>query len=232
VTVNALTGFVSGAPSKPGTFAVTITGTNAAKVSVPYKFTLIAVLPIYSGGGYAGLIDRHATLNGGFGGVATLSITTTGGVTGSLRMGAASWPVSGSLFMDTTGGGRLTTTVLRKGLTSLLLNLTFDPGRNFGYAEGTVADATTPTNTAAVRVWCNRWSSTNLSTAFAGYFTSEIKLPDDQIGNVAVPQGSGFLKLTVGTTGSVSLANICSLFAKSITFSSFSVFRFTMDSVA
>ena len=204
IIVNPLTGLVSGAPLTPGTYSVTITGTNAAKVSVPYKFTMIVVLPVFSGGSYSGLIDRHATLNGGFGGLASLSITSTGGVTGSLRMGVASWPVSGSMLTDATGGGKLTTTVLRKGTTSLLLNLTFDPGRDFGYGEGTVADSTTPSNTAAVRVWCNLWSSTNPSTTYAGYFTSEIKLPDDQVSNQTVPQGSGFLKLTIGTNGSVA----------------------------
>lgn len=204
VTVNATTGFVSGAPLNPGTFSVTITGTNAAKLSVPFKFTMIVTLPVFIGGKYEGLVERHATLNGGFGGLATLTITPTGGVTGSIRLGAVSWPIAGSMLVDSTGGGKLSTSVLRTKLTPLLLNLVFDPGRNFGFAEGTVADSATPANTAAVRVWCNRWTAPTTAAAFAGYYTNALDLPTTEVGNAAVPQGTGYLNCTIAPTGSVA----------------------------
>jgi|GEM_PF-4327543 hypothetical protein len=204
VTVSVTTGFVSGSPLKPGTYAVTITGTNAAKLSVPFKFTMIVTLPVFIGGKYDGLVERHATLNGGFGGLVTLAITATGGVTGTTRLGSVSWPLAGSLLVDTTGGGKIAISVVRKNLTPLLLNLTFDPGRNFGFAEGTVADSASPANTAAVRVWCNRWIAPTTAAAFAGYYTNALNLPTDEAGNVAVPQGTGYLNLAIGANGSVA----------------------------
>ncbi len=204
VIVNTTTGLVSGAPLNPGTFSVTITGTNAAKLSVPFKFTMIVTLPVFSGGKYEGLVERHATLNGGFGGLATLTITPAGGVTGSIRLGAVSWPLAGSLLVDTTGGGKIAISVIRKNLTALLLNLSFDPGRNFGFAEGTLADSTTPTNTTAVRVWCNRWTAPTTAAAFAGYYTNALNLPTTEVGNAAVPQGTGYLNCTIAPTGSVA----------------------------
>jgi hypothetical protein len=206
VTASTTTGFVSGSPIRPGTYQVTITGTNAAKVRVPYKFTLIVTLPVFSGGIYGGLIDRHPTLNNNLGGVATLTLRSAGTVSGTVNLAGKPWRLSGNMFMDSTGGGRATLTIPRKGMSSLLLNLTFDPGRNYGYAEGTLADSLTPADTAGVRVWCNRWSASNQATPFVGYYTSAIRLPNDRIGDLSVPQGFGYLKITVAKTGAVSWA--------------------------
>jgi len=204
VNVNTATGLVSGAPLKPGTFSVTITGTNAAKLSVPFKFTMIVTLPVFIGGKYEGLVERHPTLNGGFGGFTTLTITATGGVTGTIRLGSVSWPLTGSLLVDTTGGGKIAITVIRKNMTALLLNLRFDPGRNFGFAEGTLADSATPANTAAVRLWGNTWVAPITAAAFAGYYTNALNLPMNEVGNVAAPQGTGYLNFAIGSNGSVA----------------------------
>jgi hypothetical protein len=204
LTINPATGAITGLIGAAGTYNISISARNAAGASNTVKFTLTSLLPVFSEGIYTGLIDRHASLNGGFGGFATLTVSKTGVVTGTIKLGAIPLRIAGNMLVDATGGGKLTITIPRKNLTPILLNLTLDPGRDFGYAEGTIADSATPADTAAVRIWCNRWSSINLSTAYAGDFTSEIRLPDDQVGNQSVPQGSGFLKLTIGTTGNVA----------------------------
>ncbi|MES2598326.1 MAG: putative Ig domain-containing protein [Verrucomicrobiota bacterium] len=204
ITVSSSTGFVSGAPLQPGTFQVTVTGTNLAKLAVPYKFTLVVSLPVFSGGVFTGIIDRHPSLNSDLGGFATLTVGVSGGVTGSVKLGATPWPLAGSMLVDASGGGKVLITIPRKGLASLLLNLTFDPGRDFGYAEGTLAEVTSPLNTAAVRVWCNRWSATSPATPFVGYYTNAIRPPAALAGNAGVPQGTGYLTFTVTADGKVT----------------------------
>jgi RHS repeat-associated protein len=90
-----------GRPNSPGNFSVSfgIRGSNG-KVTVTQLATRVEALPTWTQGAFTALIvpPRPMTANlDGLGGLLTLNSTPTGAYTGTLRLGAKSFPVRGQI---------------------------------------------------------------------------------------------------------------------------------------
>ena len=225
VAGNPLTGQLSGKPTKATTTTKTfgVTASNAAGTSpaVFFDYT-IADLPAPVVGTFNGLVDRSTLMSGpvagqmlfGHGGsLSNLVITSTGVFTGTLRLEDKTYPMpAGSTLSATAGGDPTATVVILRGKAADSipdLTLTFSINRDTGELTGTVTDGTTP---VALKAWRNQWKTTE-ADAFAGSYTATLALdpalagtdplsvPPGAPANVAYPQGTGFLTLTLTTAG-------------------------------
>ena len=203
LSINSSTGLISGVPSKAGNYNVTINGTNAAKLDIPLRFTVEVFMPTFAGGTYSGTIGANAEINDDFGGLATFKVSVSGAVTGALRLGAKRLALKGNVVMDANGGATITALVKRAGGSPLNLAIALDPGRYFGFGEGTLTDSAAPSKSAAMRVWTNVWNRSNPATAFVGKFTNTLSPPANALGDASVPQGWGLVSWDVKPNGTV-----------------------------
>jgi ELWxxDGT repeat protein len=200
LTYNKTTGLISGIPNVSGTFNVKVTARNAAGNSSTQPFTLtIAALPDNALGTFGGYLERSATLNASMGGTITAAVAKTGSFSGRMKLGATTYSYRGRLVSPLSGNPTAVVTILRRGLSTLTLHLTFDVTSNT--LTGTVgADATTAAINAARNTWNARL---NPAAQYAGKYNAAIDIPTGSIGNAAVPQGLGWTQLTVSTSGAV-----------------------------
>jgi len=225
LTFNPATGAISGNVSAAGRFLMVVTASNGAGRSAPVSIEITAALPVLSPGVYTGLIPPNATLNNNLGGMANLTLGRTGVVTGTLRMGASVLPIRGSVSTTTGSGARLQVSIPREGLSPLALDLTFDPGRLMGSASGSLQVSGSASSAVQLLLWKNLWSArSNPAKLYQGLFNNLIRLPSSAIGTASIPQGAGFVALTVSAGGTVTslgkLADGTKLTASSLLFPS------------
>lgn len=203
LALNSLTGLITGTPTAGSAgVSVNVTASNAAGKSAVQNFVLpIASIRAGLAGAYAGIIERDAVLNASLGGTLTTTIATSGAVTGTLRLGTLSYPLSGRAVVPPLGNATADITIPRPGKTPLTLSLVFagDGSVNGSLGDGSVSLAVT----AAV----NPWSVVNQALALAGVYNTVLDLPAALVNDASVPQGYGFMQLTVvAKTGTVTVS--------------------------
>lgn len=215
LSLNAATGVISGRPAValpastptrdyPVTFVISnVKNTATNKLIIPARITLHR-LPEGLAGNHTGLVARSAGLNGGLGGRLTLTVTTTGSYTGYVTVGLATqYSISGTL--DTVVGSSTAgiTHLLKRAtpLTNLTTTLMLDGATNT--LTGSVTDADTVPNTAAIKGWRNKWG-TEPPNGYAGLHTFALEVPADP----ATPQGYGYGSVTVSTAAAANVAGV------------------------
>jgi subtilisin-like proprotein convertase family protein len=191
---NALTGELSGRPTRAGTFTIKVYATNTAGRSPTVDYTVtVEELPIEVVNVFRGVVLANAVLNQELGGSIVLTVGKSGSYSGTLVLGGKSYTLRG-LLVGLPGRAKPTgsVTIRRTGLPSLVVGFEIDPNLST-VAGSVVAGADTVLWTAQSANWNVR---TNPATA--RYFTAGM-------GNGGLMPGKGFMTLTVATSGSVRM---------------------------
>jgi len=212
VTINKATGLISGRPTKAGTnIKVTLKVSNSKTPARTIQDTIdIAALPANIAGTYVGPVERIDVLGAALGGkLDNLVVATTGVISGKLILGAASFPLTGSV--NTTGLDPLTATVnasltVKRTGTLAPLTVTFDLGNDL-LSNGDITD-----NTSHVffKGWRNKWLATPAVSSAAKYVaTYNIAIGMDE-GDpdrlTDVPKGFGYASFPVKADGKLAFA--------------------------
>lgn len=186
---------------------------------------------------YTASVTRHSTptsgskgVNEGLGGRLDLTATSVGYTTGKLIVGGASYPVAfylepqlvtgtganhGSVTGELQNVLKGSTTVIRAGKLSLKLDVTvtIDGAKVTEHAvTGTVGElatgSTSPTSTATIEGWRNKFTATGYSTAVdgrSGLHNFALKAPAGSSDPALVPQGATFGSITVAAAGATTV---------------------------
>lgn len=200
LTYNRATGEISGVPNRAGTFTVTAYASNGVGRSEPLQFTLVVdPLDVDQTGKFAALVDSHAVLNDAFGGRLDLKVNAIGTCSGGLWMGRERFRFRGRLDATPGGAATLERTINRRGRSALILRVTIDAN---GLLAGTVEDAENAADIVAAQGEKIRWHGRlNPATDYTGAWNAALTLKAAQRGDPDVPQGAGYLRLTVGANG-------------------------------
>jgi len=212
LTCNPKTGRISGKPTKSGIITgIKLSASNSkGKDEVTVTLTIDA-FPANLAGVYAGQVPRQAVLGSNLGGRFDITLSSIGGITGSLTLGTLKYPLVGALEVDVNAVllPSATLTIKRTGTplpAPLTVTFSMDASKN-RLSTGNVTDGT---HNVAFTAWRQIWSTTpvaaNAST-YLGYHTFGIALPDgDSLsGSTNVPQGSGYGSFTVAKDGKLSI---------------------------
>ncbi len=121
---------ITGLPTRPGTYTVTITGRTSAGKGEPVSFTFtIDPLPLGDGQGgtWAALVERVADLNQNLGGRLQFDVAPTGAVSAVLAHGRATHRFSDRLRVVPGGVIQLLKTLRPRGAPELTLDVEIDP---------------------------------------------------------------------------------------------------------
>ncbi len=211
LAVNRSTGVISGTPTKPGTYRLRIVVQMGMMTSDPQVVpVVVAPLPPYMLGTYAGLIDHNETVNNSLGGKFSLSITSTGRYTGSYTQGSGVRPFTGMISVKEDG--TLSGTML--GLTGPVGGRILRPYLSFDVSP---QDATLTGNVyllsgagqspgAAIHGVRNIWTGLVRAVAFQGNYSAVMRMPGEMEGDETYPQGIGYFVGYVDDNGWVNMS--------------------------
>ena len=195
---SAATGTISGTPAVSGSFPLSLTARLADGSMGAQKITLtVAPFPSALAGAYGGLVARDSTVNGDLGGGLAFTITKTGMVTGKLALAGGTAPFTGRAVATPAGDATVAATIRRAGQPSFTLALALTGSDATG--TGTVTVAATSANVAV------RHALTDAS-AHADPYNARLTIAGADLGDLAKPQGTGWLHGKVTKTGAISLA--------------------------
>ncbi len=205
LTLSNLTGRITGFPKTPGVYTLTVLAKNVIGNSNPISFD-ITVLPFPTSlaGNYSATIEDNEPLTDKLGGLMTLSVTSTGGVTGSLKLGTGSHAFTGRLntavdpLNPDPNQAVFKATIPRNGkpTVALTVNMNSDaPDLISGDVTLLVAEPESAALTGSKHVW---HATKNPASNYKGRYTMALS---DNSGTV---QGDGFLTLTMNSAGAVT----------------------------
>jgi hypothetical protein len=208
LTLSNVTGKITGYPTEAKTSAVTVKAKNVMGDSNTISFGLTVLpFPPTMAGSYSAIIEDATLLTDKLGGLMTMSVTSTGRVTGMLKLGAGSHAFTGSLNTAANPASPdpdhavLKTSVKRTGKPNVDLTINMNtPGTDLIAGEVTLPGA----QPVSVGLAGSRhvWHSTSRpADAFKGYFTIALQPTSTA---TDIPQGDGFLTFTVSPAGAVS----------------------------
>ncbi len=204
--LNPATGEIMGIPTKPVTSqTVTFSATNAMGTSASHKSAItITGLPAGFIGSWDGITQSRGTFDGGLGARVGLTISSTGSFTGKATIGTAvSTFVGGQLWVD---GPWATGSVDLVQPGNRILRFTFRLDPTAFNITGTLSlvtpagDVVETLNTVLVR------AKTADAPKFKGIYSFALDLDPALAGNAAIPQGSGYGTINIGTAGTYTLS--------------------------
>jgi len=185
-----------------GTYVCDITMAGTATTLTTDPVSLSVVLP-YMSGNFTALLGRTSLLGADNGGRVDLTVATTGTITGKVYLGAEVLPFTGALAGTdpTPGTASATIPVTRVGGN---LTLGFTLGSDNLLVDGTLSNGT---DTIDFDGWRNTFLATSSATSYTGLYNLGAGLPvgSAAIGDLDIPQGSGFASFTVSTKGEFSM---------------------------
>jgi uncharacterized delta-60 repeat protein len=212
LVIDAVTGRIHGRPIKRGNHTVKVTASNPAGSS-PAKSATLRVVPMPSNttGVYIGLLARQAQVNLSCGGRVDLTMSDTGAYTGKVFLPDKTHTISGKVTRSETVISSTPTvlmtgvsTIKRKGQPDLVL--TFNVNGNNGEIGGDLA--LNSTTKSGLTGWKNVWNATYRpasAVGLTGTYHFAMDIPVASVGNLAVPQGTGYAALTVSNSGVASI---------------------------
>jgi len=217
------TGVISGRPtvasaivnSAPVPFTVVMIAKNPLGSTITTGSLIIKTAPDKLAGVYAGSIGRSSDINGNLGGRMDLTLTATGGYTGSVTLGITKYTIKGFVEVDPETPDAADTptsfsiSVPRKGNPIPLqidMELPLDEITEERLLVGTISDEL---DSVDVEGWRNKWNVKlgSPATEFEHYYTFRTELSDSElIGDDSVPQGSGYGSFKVAADGRLTIA--------------------------
>jgi hypothetical protein len=190
--MNPITGVVTGRPTSAGVYVVQVRASNTAGTGPTVSLPLvIKTVPVAMVGSFSGWMQRDPAANAKLGGRWSLTTTSKGTYTLKVIIGRATFAASG--FMAVTAPQ------IQAVVGGQALSLSVDPVTHL--VSGTHG-------VAAVRGWRSIWHKTyQPAEKYVGGYSAGLALTnvaDD--GVITIPQGRGFLTMSVTSAGSVSVS--------------------------
>jgi hypothetical protein len=208
LTYDRKTGYISGYAKVTGLTSVTLTirATNAAGTGTTTVTLPFLSLPPLAYGEFYGLINRSGNGNSSIGSLLQLNITNIGTITGKIRTGSKSKPVTFTYYDSSTTSSTYSASArVPSGLsTPLTLNLTIThaTGVITGSLSGYVKAGYFNSSFTAKRVpWTSR-SPSYLATDIDGAYTAH--LVSTLTSEPTYPQGSHLLRGNLSTLGALA----------------------------
>jgi hypothetical protein len=205
LTLSNLTGRITGTPTTSGVFTLTVLAKNVIGNSNPISFDLTVLpFPTSLAGNYSATIEDNEALTDKLGGLMTMSVTATGGVTGTLKLGTGSHAFTGRLntavdpLAPDPEHAVLKTTIARSGKPSVALTVNMNSYATdmiSGDVTLSVPERVSASITGSKHIWKVVW---NPASNYQGNYTMALS---DNSGYV---QGDGFLTFTVSPAGAVT----------------------------
>ena len=203
-------GVISGRPTKTGAYRVSAAAVNGYGNGPGEMFTLtVEPLPPVWVGSFSGLTGLEYDAEGAdhsLCGAAQLAVSAAGAVSASIRLMDGTYKVSG-VFTNGVGGVLFEKTFAMKsgGVATLRLRPYEDPALEQRGYRGELFSAA---GVGGVVLTRHAWAEDKPALAeYAGYYTAV--LPPEPGGDAAaVPQGVGYLTMSVGASGAVTLAGV------------------------
>lgn len=200
--LNTATGLITGKPTAPKRYTVTLTARNSLGFTTVTDEIDIAPLPQNVEGVYTGIIARNTSLNGNLGGRVDLTVVNTGVLSGSVTLGTLKYSLTGVMDISQTAAPEATVTIKRTGtLGPLTLKFTLDtanPATN-RFATASLSDGT---NTAQIQGWRLIWKAIgtplNLAPSATKLHTFALKPPALP---TSMPRGDGYGSFTPAKDG-------------------------------
>lgn len=213
LVINPVTGRISGRPIKRGTHTVSVVASNPAGTSAPKTATLRVIpMPSNTTGVYIGLLARQAQVNLSCGGRVDLTLSDTGAYTGKVFLPAKTHSIKGNVVRSEAVVASERTTLMT-GVTTIKTTgqpdqvFTFVIDGNSGELSGELV--LNSTNKSGLTGWKNFWNSTYRpasSVGLTGTYHFAMDIPTASIGNVAVPQGTGYAALKISDSGIATIS--------------------------
>ena len=189
VKYNAEIGMIEGVPTRAGIFDVEMSAPGATS----QRFTLtVAALPVWAQGTFNGAMDGETK------GLATLSVTAAGKVTGKVVMAGISYTFSAASYAagGNIGDGLVIQTTAKAGQTVLPLKLLLSrvtASQTLGVVFGTIGGQ------SQLLLYRDVWKDEAAKlTPFIGYYTATLPCKGEC--------GSGYLAFNVDRSGKVKTA--------------------------
>lgn len=206
--LNTSTGVISGRPTQIGQFKLTSTASNAAGASTPAAVGYLTVNPLPSAnvGSFVATISPSSQLNGNKGGRMDLTVLDTAAYTARLILGTETISAAGSLGIGSalTGSGGLTyqSRIQLKRRDKSVLTLLFEIDPDQGYVTGIITNGTESSGVSGFRqFWDSRWNPCAYALAAGSFYNMALNLDDEDVGKANIPQGSGYLSMSVSSKG-------------------------------
>jgi hypothetical protein len=197
-------GTISGKPTRPGLYQVSVVASNAAGLSEERVFPMqVGGVDLRSVGDYRGTISRQ-DVNEQLGGQVQFSTSATGACTGVLQSGRRTVRFTTSLFQSLDAASYFaevdasTTTSVEK----YELVITVATGR----LQGKLSTDSIPVPINVVNGWVNPWSALNPSSQWTDYCTVAISPRNVVTDFSSIPGGSSYTTLGIDTMGRVTWA--------------------------
>jgi cyclophilin family peptidyl-prolyl cis-trans isomerase len=212
---DTLTGVISGRPTKAGTYRLSATASNLAGISAPAAQgdLVVTALPPTSTGIFAGTVGASDALNGSKGGRFDLVISETGTYTAKMILGTEVLSAAGALGiglgLSNPSGLSYQSLVKFTRKNKTALTLSFETDSTYGYITGILSDGTSSIGISGFRLpWHATWNPCPYgSSPTQVIYNMAIDLSsEDDIGDSAIPQGSGFLSMKVDSKGLGAIA--------------------------
>jgi alpha-tubulin suppressor-like RCC1 family protein len=203
LTLSNSTGHITGFPTEAVRSSVIVSAANVQGISNTVRFDIIVrPFPASLAGSYSATIADSGPETDFIGGLMTMTVTSTGGVTGTLKLGTGSHPFTGRLntavdpLNPDPDHAALNVSVKRAGKPTVDLRVNMNTPSN-DLISGLVDFGVELTGSK--HVWN---AATRPADAFKGRYTVALQPPDDVEG--ILPQGDGFLTYSVSAAGAVS----------------------------
>lgn len=204
LTANLASGLITGVPNVAGQSKVKVSAKNTAGTGAVKEF-ILNVDPLTDGlaGSYTGLVARHDEIALLGGNIAT-TVTTTGALTGTLKLGATSYSFKGRVMVPESGDPVAVTSIALSKTSTAKLTLSFQPDDSSIHSENSTFYAELESGVYTAQMQGRRlpWSKANLPTDWAGAYNVLIEASniDD------LPRGRGYMQMVVNaTSGAVSV---------------------------
>ena len=192
---NAATRLVEGVPTKPGVFSVVIAAPGVVSQTVPIT---VEALPLWAQGAFSGYVTND------MGGVATMSVTALGRVSGKIQFNATTYSFSAASYSAMEADGAyLIEAAAKSGRTVLPVSVRVWPVRveiegAVPVTVGNGAGALGGPDGIGMVMYRDSWKEEgmpDLLSTYVGYYTAT--LPGNS------EYGSGYLTFTVNSTAKV-----------------------------
>jgi uncharacterized protein YkwD len=195
-----VTGLVQGWPTRAGTYVLRVSVRDANGHLSKRKVTLhIDPLPGSAVGAFESRLERSLSVGAGLGGEVRMQTTSSGLVTGTLRVTGKVHPFRGRLIHERETLPRAEATVTRPGDEPIELTL------HLGADHRVTGQAKVGTGTTGLEGWRKVWnsSSTRVPAGRVGRFHAVMDLTEDWSGDTGVPQGACYAVVKVTPGGGV-----------------------------
>jgi hypothetical protein len=197
---NKTTGLITGTPNRAGTYTITAYAYNALGRGPAYQFQL--VIDGMEGdrtGWFSGLMEVDPVLSQDLGGRVDLSVSTVGTYSAVVTLGREVYRLKGRGVAEIGGDFTIDRSIPRRGRFPLRMELRIQAGGTFA---GTLTEMSVPADSLAFAGEKCPWEAKLLpATDFAGVFNATLDLQPGQVGLPEIPQGTGFLRIGVATSG-------------------------------